>query len=154
MNNAKFLAKNSITGRFFQWGAGFVVAPMNDTAATVLTSEQLAVVRATYENVEAVALSVEPTQEQREEGAALLLGLVGYQTPAQQVKTLEAECSKEDEADGAILYRGKEGRAARVVGKRVYFFEAGEARANEHWDRRSKVQAKLDAVTWVVKGVI
>ena len=68
------------------------------------------------------------------------------------IKELESQCeSATKEPDGATMYRGAYG-AARVYKKRVYFFELGELRSCEFFDKSSNRDAKLSGLEWVVKG--
>jgi len=69
-----------------------------------------------------------------------------------EIAELTAKCnSVTKKNDGAVLYRGVWG-AARVIGKRVYFFEECSLQADEHFDLKNKREAKLAALEWVIKG--
>jgi len=68
-----------------------------------------------------------------------------------EIAALSDKCdSITAEEKGARMYRGAWG-AARVVGRRVYFFEA--AKAIQHMDMKTAREAKLAALEWVIKGL-
>ena len=68
-----------------------------------------------------------------------------------EIASLTERCDMTKEADGALMYRGPWG-SARVVAKRVYFFEECSLHADEHFDLKNKREAKLAALEWVIKG--
>lgn len=68
-----------------------------------------------------------------------------------EIASLTERCEVNKEADGALMCRGPWG-SARVVKKRVYFFEECSLQADEHFDLKNNREAKLAALEWVIKG--
>lgn len=71
-----------------------------------------------------------------------------------EISRLKALChSVASEGHGSIIYSGQHGMA-RVVGKKVYFFEPYDSIADEVFSLKSNRHATLSALEWVCNGKI
>ena len=74
------------------------------------------------------------------------------------IKALKLKASAVSTNDfGDIYIRGDYGTSKIIKGSdswRVYFFEIGELKSDEHWDREQKQQAVYDGLQWAVNGKI
>lgn len=67
--------------------------------------------------------------------------------------SLKADLKRTYGDDEEMLFSGPHGKA-RVIGRRVYYFDPGAEVADEIGNYKSKVEAKFYALTWVVEGKI